>query len=38
MAGYPVHRGRPPVTTREAARRWVRGSGTLSGTSAEEER
>jgi hypothetical protein len=37
MAGYPVQRGRPQVTTGEAARGWVRDSGTLSGTSAEEE-
>jgi hypothetical protein len=37
MAGYPVQRRRPPVITREAARRPARDSGTLSGTSAEEE-
>src|SRR5690242_17614870 len=37
MAGYPVQRGRPPAITREAARRQARDSGTLSGTSAEEE-
>ena len=37
MAGYPVQRGRPPVITREAARGRARDSGTLSGTSAEEE-
>jgi len=37
MAGYPVQRGHPPVITREAARRRLRDSGTLSGTSAEEE-
>ena len=37
MAGYPVQRGRPPVIMREAARRRARDSGTLSGTSAEEE-
>jgi hypothetical protein len=37
MAGYPVQRRRPPVTTRAAARRRARDSGTLSGTSAEEE-
>src|SRR6516225_3247342 len=34
---YPVQRGRPPAITREAARRRLRDSGTLSGTSAEEE-
>jgi hypothetical protein len=37
MAGYPVQRRRPPVIMREAARRRARDSGTLSGTSAEEE-
>ena len=37
MAGYPVQRGHPPAITWEAARRRVRDSGTLSGTSAEEE-
>jgi hypothetical protein len=37
MAGYPVQRGHPPAITREAARRRLRDSGTLSGTSAEEE-
>jgi hypothetical protein len=37
MAGYPVQRGRPPAITRETARRCLRDSGTLSGTSAEEE-
>jgi integrase len=37
MAGYPVQRRRPPVIMREAARRQARDSGTLSGTSAEEE-
>jgi len=37
MAGYPVQRRRPPAITREAARRCLRDSGTLSGTSAEEE-
>ncbi len=37
MAGYPVQRRRPPVITWEAARREARDSGTLSGTSAEEE-
>jgi len=38
MAGYPVQRRRPPAIAREAARRQARDSGTLSGTSAEEER
>jgi hypothetical protein len=37
MAGYPVQRGHPPAITREAARRRLRDSGTLSGTSDEEE-
>src|SRR6478752_3758182 len=37
MAGYPVQRRRPPAITWEAARRRARDSGTLSGTSAEEE-
>ena len=37
MAGYPVQRGHPPVITWKAARRRLRDSGTLSGTSAEEE-
>src|ERR1700748_286645 len=37
MAGYPVQRGHPPAITWEAARRCLRDSGTLSGTSAEEE-
>src|SRR6516162_1898604 len=37
MAGYPVQRGRLPANTWEAARRRLRDSGTLSGTSAEEE-
>ena len=37
MAGYPVQRGHPPAITWEAARRRLRDSGTLSGTSAEEE-
>ena len=37
MAGYPVQRRRPPVIMREAARRQAPDSGTLSGTSAEEE-
>jgi hypothetical protein len=37
MAGYPVQRRHPPVIMREAARRRMRDSGTLSGTSAEEE-
>jgi len=37
-SGYPVQRRRPPVMTREAASRRARDSGTLSGTSAEEER
>jgi hypothetical protein len=37
MAGYPVHRRRLPVIMREAAPRKARDSGTLSGTSAEEE-
>jgi hypothetical protein len=37
MAGYPVQRRHPPVITREAARSRTRDSGTLSGTSAEEE-
>src|SRR5690348_4615410 len=37
MAGYPVQRGHPPAITWEAARRRARDSGTLSGTSAEEE-
>jgi hypothetical protein len=35
MAGYPVQRGRSPVITREAARRRMRDSGTLSGTSVD---
>jgi hypothetical protein len=34
---YQVQRARPPAITREAARRRARDSGTLSGTSAEEE-
>ena len=38
MAGYPVQRGRPPVIMRAAARRRARDSGTLSGTSVDEER
>jgi hypothetical protein len=37
MAGYPVQRGRPSAITLQAARRRLRGSGMLSGTSAEEE-
>src|SRR5215472_102281 len=37
MAGYPAQRGHPPAITWEAARRRARDSGTLSGTSAEEE-
>jgi hypothetical protein len=37
MAGYPVQRRCPPVIMRETARRRARDSGTLSGTSAEEE-
>jgi hypothetical protein len=37
MAGYPVQRRRPPTITWEAARRRLRDSGTLSGTSAKEE-
>src|SRR5436190_18589143 len=37
MAGYPVQRRHPPVIMQEAARRCMRDSGTLSGTSAEEE-
>ena len=37
MAGYPVQRGHPPAITWEAAHRRLRDSGTLSGTSAEEE-
>src|SRR5437763_2174756 len=37
MAGYPVQRGHPRAITWEAARRRLRDSGTLSGTSAEEE-
>ena len=37
MAGYPVQRGHPPTITWEAARCRARDSGTLSGTSAEEE-
>jgi hypothetical protein len=32
-----VQHGRPPVITWKAARRQARDSGTLSGTSAEEE-
>ena len=37
MAGYPVQRRHPPAITQEAARRRLRDSDTLSGTSAEEE-
>jgi integrase len=37
MAGYPVQRGHPLAITRKAARRRLRDSDTLSGTSAEEE-
>ena len=37
MAGYPVQRGHPSAITLQAARRRLRDSGTLSGTSAEEE-
>jgi hypothetical protein len=37
MAGYPVQRGHPSAITLQAARRRLRNSGTLSGTSAEEE-
>ena len=37
MAGYPVQRRHPPAITQQAARRRSRDSGTLSGTSAEEE-
>ena len=37
MAGYPVQRGHPSAITLQAARRRLRHSGTLSGTSAEEE-
>ena len=37
MAGYPVQRGHPPAITWEAAHRRLRDSGTLSGTSAEQE-
>src|SRR6185437_3229248 len=37
MAGYPVQRGHSPAITLEAASRCLRDSGTLSGTSAEEE-
>jgi hypothetical protein len=37
MAGYPVQRGHPSAITLRAARRRLRHSGTLSGTSAEEE-
>jgi hypothetical protein len=37
MAGYPVQRGHPSAITWEASRRHLRNSGTLSGTSAEEE-
>jgi hypothetical protein len=37
MAGYPVQRGHPPAITWEAARRCLRDSGTLSGTSLRHE-
>ena len=37
MAGYPVQGGHPPAITWEGPRRRMRDSGTLSGTSAEEE-
>jgi len=37
VVGYPVQRGHPPAITWEVAHRRLRDSGTLSGTSAEEE-
>jgi hypothetical protein len=37
MAGYPIQRRRPPAIVRSDGRRRSRDSGTLSGTSAEEE-